>query len=263
MVTALRRFHEQFPDAALQINVTRHPYSFVGDTQVPGREMEGSWHKGLIAYSGGSEARALQAEQGLQMMGAQAGVKFDFSVPVNWQPVDSQRLLLWTGRHGKQEEFMSLMNRKHFEQARSAIDKEELLDCVAAVGLDTEAARAFLNTDELRDVVWQSYGATIRDKNIHSIPLFVFNVPSIGAVGGPFRARAAREPHILNGSMDPDTFLETFTQIYEATKKYTIRETDVPKLSVAQLKEALLIRGVDYRHCVEKEELINLLRTSL
>ena len=90
------------------------------------------------------------------------------------------------------------MNRKHFEQARSAIDKEELLDCVAAVGLDTEAARAFLNTDELRDVVWQSYGATIRDKNIHSIPLFVFNVPSIGAVGGPFRARAAREPHILN-----------------------------------------------------------------
>ena len=103
MVTALRRFHEQFPDAALQINVTRHPYSFVGDTQVPGREMEGSWHKGLIAYSGGSEARALQAEQGLQMMGAQAGVKFDFSVPVNWQPVDSQRLLLWTGRHGKQE----------------------------------------------------------------------------------------------------------------------------------------------------------------
>jgi hypothetical protein len=63
--------------------------------------------------------------------------------------------------------------------------------------------------------------------------------------------------------MDPDTFLETFTQIYEATKKYTIRETDVPKLSVAQLKEALLIRGVDYRHCVEKEELINLLRTSL
>lgn len=200
---------------------------------------------------------------GLQMVGREAGVTFDFSVPVNWQPIDSQRMLLWAGRFGKQEEFMSVMNEKHFEKARSAISHEELLDTAKTVGLDVEAAAAFLKTDELAEYVWKSYGETIKDKGIHSIPYFVFNVPSAGAVGGPFRTRGLREPYVRNGSMNPETFLETFVEIYEAHKKNSIKSEDVPSLSVRQLKEALLARGVDYSHCVEKEDMVQLLRKSL
>jgi hypothetical protein len=33
---ALDMFHETFPDSALAINVTRHPYSFIGDAKPGG-----------------------------------------------------------------------------------------------------------------------------------------------------------------------------------------------------------------------------------
>jgi hypothetical protein len=37
--------------------------------------------------------------------------------------------------------------------------------------------------------VWKSYGDTIRIKGIHSIPMFIFNVPALGAAGGPSHGR--------------------------------------------------------------------------
>jgi len=36
------------------------------------------------------------------------GIKFDFDVKTDWQPVNSQRMLLWAGKFGKQEEFMTV-----------------------------------------------------------------------------------------------------------------------------------------------------------
>ena len=57
----------------------------------------------------------------------------------------------------------------------------------------TKAAAAFLDSDELEDEVWRSYGETIRTANIRAIPLFAFNVPSLDAVGGPFRPAGAYE----------------------------------------------------------------------
>ena len=70
---------------------------------------------------------------------------------------------------------MSALNLRHFEQRQSASERATLLAAVAEVGLDTDAAAAFLDTDELADAVWRSYGATIREKGIHSIPLFAFH----------------------------------------------------------------------------------------
>jgi predicted DsbA family dithiol-disulfide isomerase len=57
---------------------------------------------------GGTEEGALQAEVGLKQLGSQAGINFRFDQKTNWQPVDSQRLLLWASRFSKQEEFMSV-----------------------------------------------------------------------------------------------------------------------------------------------------------
>ena len=70
----------------------------------------------------------------------------------NWQPVDSQRMLLWASRFGLQEEFMTAINERHFQrgsQGESASDRATLLAAAQEVGLDVAAARAFLDTDEL------------------------------------------------------------------------------------------------------------------
>jgi hypothetical protein len=53
---------------------------------------------------------------------------------------------------------------------------------------------------------------------VHAIPLFVFNVPEIGMVGGPFRKEGAQQPFLVNGSSDEDSFLEIFTRIHTAIK---------------------------------------------
>jgi len=156
-------------------------------------------------------------EARLREQGRAAGIRFDFRAETHWQPVDSQRLLLWAARFGKQESFMSALSRRHFEQGgqgESASTRATLMAAAAEAGLDVAAAKSFLETDELVKEVWHSYGATIHQKGIHSIPLFVFNVPQLGLVGGPFR-QGAGTPFVVNGSMDAPTFLRIFEGVYE------------------------------------------------
>lgn len=211
---AIRQFHAGHPRIALQINVTRRPYSFLGDSKSESgkRHKLSTWHEGLLGYVGGDEARRDEAERGLQAQGREAGIAFDFNVRTHWQPIDSQRLLLWAGRFGKQEEFMTNLNRRHFERGsagESASERATLLAAAAEVGLDVAAATAFLETDELVKEVWASYGDTIHGRGIHSIPLFVFNCPALNLIGGPFRAGPGT-PFVINGSMNAPTFLAVF-----------------------------------------------------
>jgi len=198
--------------------VTRHPYSFLGDSKSGGHLRSGgdaTWHDGLVDYTGGTEEGARRAEAGLSQLGRAADISFRFDVRTDWQPVDSQRLLLWAGRVGKQEHFMTAINRAHFERAHSASERGTLLEACRDVGLDAAAAAAFLDSDELRDAVWKSYGDTIRGHGIQAIPFFVFHHAESGATGGPFRPRGEHDPWFVNGSMDADHFLQIFTQIRE------------------------------------------------
>ena len=138
---------------ALELNVTRFPFSFVGDSRGGGGSLKGAddgaqltetWHDALLGYMGNSHAARRQAEEGMRAQGAEAGIAFDYGVKAQWQPVDSQRLLLWAGRFGKQEEFMSNLNHRHFEQRQSASSRATLLDAAEAVGLDRVEQRGCL-----------------------------------------------------------------------------------------------------------------------
>jgi predicted DsbA family dithiol-disulfide isomerase len=153
------------------------------------------------------------AEKGMYQLGLAAGIKFNYEVLAQWQPVESQRLLLWSGRYGLQEEYMSALNKRHFEQKQSASDRRTLLEAAREVGLDVQAAETFLDSDELEDVVWKSYGRTIREHGIHSIPLFAMSVPAIDAIGGPMRPTGTFPAYVVRGSMDRDYFVELFEVI--------------------------------------------------
>lgn len=147
-------------------------------------------------------------------LGESAGISFDLEVKAQYQPVESQRLLLWAGRYGLQEEFMSTLNRYHFEERQSASVRSTLLSAATEVGLDVQAAEAFLDSDELDDEVWRSYGATIREAGIHAIPLFAFSVPQLDALGGPFRDAGEFEAYLVRGSSGEDNFLQLFELIH-------------------------------------------------
>lgn len=144
------------------------------------------------------------------MLGERVGIHLDYNVQTNWQPVDSQRVMLWARQFGKAEKFMDALARKHFEERTSASHRSTLLEAAEEAGLDVEAARAFLETDQLRADVWRSYGSTIHEKGIHSIPLFVFNSELTDA--GPFRSGKGR-PVVVHGSGDEVEFLQVFEQL--------------------------------------------------
>jgi len=149
--------------------VTRHPYSFLGDSSsaTGARHKRSTWHDGLLHTVGGDEEQCAHVEARLREQGRAAGIRFDFRAETHWQPVDSQRLLLWAARFGKQESFMSALSRRHFEQGgqgESASTRATLMAAAAEAGLDVAAAKSFLETDELVKEVWHSYGATIHQE---------------------------------------------------------------------------------------------------
>ena len=125
-------------------------------------------------------------------------------------------MLLWAGKFGKAEQFMDALNFRHFQEGKSASERTTVLEAAAEAGLDVDAANAYLDTSENEDKVWKSYGDTIRKYGIHAIPYFVFSVPELGMVGGPFREGQGDKPTpwIINGSMDSDRFLQIFTEVY-------------------------------------------------
>jgi len=147
----------------------------------------------------------------MRALGQRAGINLDYNVQTNWQPVDSQRVMLWAHQFGKAEAYMSSLARKHFEERTSASHRATLLAAVDEAGLDVAAAKAFLETDELRAEVWRSYGSTIYEKGIHSIPLFIFN--SELTDGGPFRSGKGRPAGVVHGSGDEREFLELFDRL--------------------------------------------------
>ena len=156
MQLGLNMFHERHPDCGLLLNVTRHPYSFNGDSRRGSLAGHGTkegneptWHDSLLGYCGGDAAKRDAAEDGMRTLGRRAGIELDYGVQTNWQPIDSQRSMLWARRFGLAEEFMDHLGHRHFEQRKSASHRATLLDAAAAAGLDASALGAFLDSDEL------------------------------------------------------------------------------------------------------------------
>jgi len=183
-----------------------------------GREegTERTWHESLLGYCGGDERSRSHAEQTMRELGRRAGIELDYDVKTNWQPVDSQRLMLWARRFGRAEAYMSALARLHFEERTSASHRATLLAAAEEAGLDVSAVRSFLSTDELRAEVWKSYGDTIHKKGIHAIPYFVFNSPLTD--GGPFRIGAGK-PIIVQGSGDEQQFLGVFERLFRDVER--------------------------------------------
>jgi len=257
---AITRFHERHPDVGLEVNVNRYPYSFNGDARSSSlagagtpEGQEPTWHQSLLGYCGGDANRRQAAEDGMRMLGRRCGVELDYDVQTNWQPIDSQRAMLWARRSGKAEVFMDFLGHRHFEQKKSASHRATLLDAATATGLDAAALDAFLDTDELIDDVWKSYGSTIHEKGINAIPYLVF-----GPVGmrSPFRD-GPRASITINGSGDPEQFVEVFEELLRRELP-----ADLDSLSVKALKGHCRDRGLSTTGCAEKSDIIALLRAA-
>ena len=115
---------------------------------------------------------------------------------------------------------MHRLSNRHFQQGsqgESASKRPTLLAAAQEAGLDAQTVTAFLDSDELHDEVWRSYGEMPR-KGITGIPLFCFSIPEVGLYSGPFRDATADAT--INGSANRAQFRHLLEQLYQvaATK---------------------------------------------
>lgn len=310
---ALELFHERHSDIAIELNVTRRPYSFNGDVVLDRGPKTWLWRDGLCIYIRGQLLQVLRQvginEDDWRSFGTVAGMQavldsgddripralamatkaiwgidldiedvfakmkeaeasgatgqrtrgavvlaldrvfgasapefmtrlgasvkhnpiyFNTDVEFEFQPVDSQRMLQWAARYGKQEEVVNVLAHLHFEKQESATKRSTLFKAVEAVDLDVDAFREFLDSDDMVDHVWKSYGDTIKKHEIHSIPLFIFNGPLTN--GGPFRDGSDSAVKI-HGSANCDEFVAALERIFEKSQAVL---KDTPVASVGQ-----------------------------
>jgi len=154
-----------------------------------------------------------RSKSGMKRLGesvAHAPIAFNTDVDFQFQPVDSQRMLQWAARFGKQEKVVSVLAHLHFEKQESATNRNTLLKVAEHADLDVQAFERFLDSDELVAEVWKSYGDTIDKYGIHSIPLFIFNGPMTN--GGPFRDGSSSAT-VVHGSANPEQFAAAFEEV--------------------------------------------------
>ena len=101
--SALESFHRSHPEVSMAINITRHPFSFRGD-----RELDDD--PGDLRVESSEYAPLSQ----LQRLGNEAEIRFKIDRTPFYNPLDSQRALLWAARFGKQEELADVCLSSHF-----------------------------------------------------------------------------------------------------------------------------------------------------
>eukprot|EP00930_Biecheleria_cincta_P089165 TRINITY_DN78434_c0_g1_i1.p1 TRINITY_DN78434_c0_g1~~TRINITY_DN78434_c0_g1_i1.p1 ORF type:complete len:344 (-),score=72.27 TRINITY_DN78434_c0_g1_i1:304-1335(-) len=172
-------------------------------------------------------------------------IAFNIDVEFQYQPVDSQRLLQWAARFGKQEEVVSALARLHFEEQASVTKRATITQAAKEAGLDTQALEHFLASEELVGEIWQSYGDTINKHGIHAIPLFIFNGRTTN--GGPFRD-GSNAAVSVQGSADVDTFVQAFEEILR--RQESLEQSSKPflragsKVQICDLQKSQDLNGL-------------------
>jgi predicted DsbA family dithiol-disulfide isomerase len=187
---ALSRLREAEPD--LPVEVRWHPFQLNPDLPREGIDRR----QYLEAKFGGRE-RAAQIYARVSAAGETVGIPFAFDA-IARQPntIDAHRLVAWaqSRREGDPDALVEALFRAYFLEGRYVGDPDELVSLAATAGYDADDARAFLASDEMRDVVARA-DQRAREMGISGVPFFIF--------GG----RTA-----VSGAHEPDALLEAIAQ---------------------------------------------------
>lgn len=195
---------EQAGDARLDLTFQRRPFFLF-----PGGDYPVSHWGDRVNERSGHPGQA----QGLKDLGAAAGFDFNMAAPLS-DTMDSHRLYLWAYQLSelKGEALAQAVGIQYFTKAQALADRTMLCKCVAEVGLDPAAARAYLDSQEGYAEVNASV-ASLHRAGVHSIPVFIIKADSTGT-GEPFE-------EIVHGSAD----VARFTQVFQELSKWAEKST--------------------------------------
>jgi predicted DsbA family dithiol-disulfide isomerase len=119
--------------------------------------------------------RGPQAYSRVAAVGETVNIPFAFDkISVQPNTLDAHRLLTFAERHDRQDELAEVLFKAYFIDGENLTDHEVLADIAGRAGLDREAVKAYLASDEDRDLVLQG-DVQAREAGIGGVPFFIFN----------------------------------------------------------------------------------------
>lgn len=173
-------------------DITWHPFELNPDMPLEGQDL----NEHLMQKYGLSEEQGNENRQNMADAGKRAGFTFNFDgkrIMIN--SFDLHRLLTWAREQGKQTELKMAFFEAHFTDLKYLNQQEVLLDVVASVGLDKDAARDILHSDQYAQTVREEQNR-FKELGITSVPTFIIN-----------------DKYAISGGQPSDAFIQALEQI--------------------------------------------------
>ena len=162
----------------------------------PGMPKEGMDRKEYREKKFGSAARVEEMDRRMIAVGKDEGIPFALDkILRSPNTFDAHRLTWLAGREGVQDAVVDGLFRAFFTEGRDIGDRSVLTEIGAAVGLDHDAVREFLQSDEGTKEVREEERRA-REIGVDAVPTFV--------IGGKF---------LVSGAQNPEVFLEAFRSL--------------------------------------------------
>ena len=180
------------PDAP-QVEITYHSYELSPDTPV---DFDGSEIDFLATHKGMPKDQVSQMLDHVTQVAQGAGLEYNFDVLKHTNTVRAHELLHFAKAHGKQHEMAERLMSAYFTEGKHVGEIDSLVALAAEVGLDADAARAALQSQQYLDDVRADQAQAVKF-GIQGVPFFVIN----GKYG-------------VSGAQPADAFAQVLRQVW-------------------------------------------------
>lgn len=162
----------------------------------PDMPAEGMDRKDYLEAKFGGEQGAKRIYDNIRQAGDGEGIDFNFSsVGRTPNTINSHRLIDRAGKEGKQDAVVEGLFHAYFLDGKDIGDTDVLVEIAAAGGLDADATRAYLESDEDVERI-RGEDAMARRMGVQGVPCFILN-----------------RKYAISGAQDPQVFLQAIAQI--------------------------------------------------
>lgn len=177
--------------ADVQVQVGWRPFQLNPDMPAEGVDRKTY----LEAKFGGPEG-AKKIYDNINNAGETVGLPFAFgNIKRSPNTVNSHRLIDRAGRDGKQDAVVEALFKAYFLDGRDIGDVDTLVEVAAEAGMDRDATRAYLETDEDVERI-QAEDAMARQMGVSGVPCFIIN-----------------RKYAISGAQEPAAFLQAFKYV--------------------------------------------------
>ena len=155
----------------------------------------------LSEVKGWSLAQANQANNYVTNMAKEIGLTYDFDKAVVANSFDAHRLIQLAKASGKGDSMEELLFKGYFTEGKNIADHDTLFELAITIGLDPDAVKKVLNSNEYSDAVERD----------------IFEAQQIGVRGVPYFVLNDR--YAVSGAQATETFLGALNKAWGEWEK--------------------------------------------